>query len=361
MAATREIEVGPNLSSEQAEAIYDQGKEAVVFALLQFAKRLAEQRADQAAGSHQTPATPWGMKPPDAQPPASRRGKKNPGGKAGHPGSRRPVPEPIDWPAEHRAECCPDCGGRLNRCAETRTRYTEDIPQTKPEVTEHTIHRDWCPTCKKKVEPSVPDALPGATLGNRVLALSAWLHDALGNTLSQIVEVFNVHLQRPLSQGGLLQMWDRLQAILFAWSEEIPQEALNWAVWHADETGWRVNGKTHWLWCVTTRNLTDDMIDRSRGSPARGTFFIPEFGGTLVSDFGGADNAVLCASRQMRLDKCVWRICCARWSTPRSTNRPERTGIPSPRNCVACWEMRFGCGERSRSFPAKRPLRVAAA
>jgi len=33
----------------------------------------------------------------------------------------------------------------LNRCDETRTRYTEDIPDVEPEVTEHTIHRDWCP------------------------------------------------------------------------------------------------------------------------------------------------------------------------------------------------------------------------
>ena len=163
------------------------------------------------------------------------------------------------------------------------------------------IHRDWCPKCKKKVEPPVPDALSGATLGNRVLALSAWLHYSLGNTLSQIVEVFNFHLQLPLSEGGLLQMWYRLQAILFAWYEEIQQEALNSAVLHADETGWRVNGKTHWLWCFTTQNLTYYMIDRSRGSPALAKFFIQEFGGTLVSDFWGAHNAVLCASRQMCL------------------------------------------------------------
>ena len=57
-------------------------------------------------------------------------------------------------------------------------------------MAEHTIHSDWCPKCKKRVEPKVTDALPNATLGNRVLVLSAWLHYALGNTLSQIVEVF---------------------------------------------------------------------------------------------------------------------------------------------------------------------------
>jgi hypothetical protein len=50
----------------------------------------------------------------------------------------------------------------------------------------------------------VPDALPNATLGNRVLVLSAWLHYALGNTLSQIVEVFNLHLQLKITPGPFL-------------------------------------------------------------------------------------------------------------------------------------------------------------
>jgi len=131
-----------------------------------------------------------------------------------------------------------------------------------------------------------------------VLVLSAWLHYSLGNTLSQIVEVFNFHLQMKLTSGGLVQMWYRLQAILYPWYEQIQREALRSAVLHADESGWRVNGKTHWLWCFTTRNLTFYMIDRSRGSPALMKFFIEEFAGTLVTDFWGAYNAVVCALRQ---------------------------------------------------------------
>ena len=43
------------------------------------------------------------------------------------------------------------------------------------------------------------------------------------------------------------------------------------------------------------------MIDRARGSPALRKFFIAEFSGTLVSDFWGAYNAVVCAARQMCL------------------------------------------------------------
>jgi len=288
---------GASLNERQARVIFARGEEAVVFALLELTKQLAEQRAKMGAESHQTPSTPSGMKPPYQKPRAKSR-KKRPGGKPGHPGLRRQLPERIDWQAEHRADRCPDCGGRLKRCQETRTRYTEDIPEVQPEVTEHTIHRDWCPKCRKRVEPPVADALPGSSLGNRVLVLSAWLHYGLGNTLSQIVEVFNFHLQMKITPGGLVQMWYRLQAILYAWYEQIQQEALRSAVLFADESGWRVDGKTHWLWCFTTRNLTFYMIDRSRGSPALRKFFVEEFAGTLVSDFWGAYNAVVCALRQ---------------------------------------------------------------
>jgi transposase len=285
------------LTEEQARAIVAQGSDVAVFAILELSKRLAEQQAKTAAESHQTPSTPSGMKPPFRKLSGKSR-KKKPGAKRGHRGSRRNTPERIDRQVEHRADRCPDCGGRLKRCAETRTRFTEDIPDIQPEVTEHTIHRDWCPKCKKRVEPVVADALPQSTLGNRVLVLSAWLHYALGNTLSQIVEVFNFHLQMKITSGGLVQMWYRLQAILYPWYEQIQQEALRSAVLHADESGWRVDGKTHWLWCFTTQNATFYMIDRSRGSPALMKFFIKEFAGTLVTDFWGAYNAVVCALRQ---------------------------------------------------------------
>jgi transposase len=286
-----------SLTEEQARMIYDQGPEAVVFALLQLTKRLAEQRAAGAAQSHQTPSTPSGMKPPYQKPPGKRR-KRRPGAKLGHLGARREPPQRIDHYQEHRADRCPECGGRLQRCEETRTRYTEDIPHIQPEITEHTIHRDWCPQCRKRVEPRIPDALPGSTLGNHVLVLSAWLHYGLGNTLSQIVEVFNFHVQMKMTPGGLMHMWYRLQAILYAWYEQIQQQALHSAVLHGDESGWRVDGKTHWLWCFVTRNLTFYMINRSRGSPALMKFFVEEFAGTLVTDFWGAYNAVVCALRQ---------------------------------------------------------------
>lgn len=295
-SAKLKVVLGPRLTEEQARAIYERGEEAVVFALLELAKHWAEVEARNASIS--SPATPSGMTPIHHKASVKKRGKK-PGRKAGHPGSRRPPPEKITDRKEHRADCCPDCLSKLKKCSETRTRYIEDIPaDLQPATTEHTIHRDWCPRCKKKVEPKIPDALPGSTIGNRTLVMSSWLHYGLGNTLSQIVEVFNHHLHFRVTPGGLTQQWYQLQAILYPWYEQLQAEALDSAVLNADETGWRVNGRGHWLWCFTTPRLTYYLIDQKRGRPVLARFFRKEFAGTLVTDFWGAYNAVVCGSRQ---------------------------------------------------------------
>jgi transposase len=291
--------LGPQLTAEQATLIFQQGQEAVVFALLTLAKQLAEKQATSPSGVD--PSAPSGQTPPYAKPTAKGRGKPK-GAKPGHPGRRRPVPSRIDRRETHSLDACPKCHGPVKPCRGSRTRVIEDIPaDITPVVTEHTIPRYWCSHCKATVEPTVPDALPGSTIGLRVVVFSAWLHYLLGTTLAQIIDVFNFHLQFKLSSGGLIQMWKRLREILLAWYLEIQTQALDSAVLHADETGWRVNGTTYWLWCFASKDATYYMIDRRRGSPALKRFFKNEFAGVLVTDFWGAYNAVVCARKQ----KCL--------------------------------------------------------
>ena len=293
-----DVSLGPSLTEAEARAIFAKGEEAVVFALLSLSQMAASK---QNATGAESPSTPSGMKATFQKPTVKTRNKK-PGRPVGHEGARRPTPTKIDRREEHRAEVCPDCGGPLQQCQHTRTRLIEDIPEIiEPVVTEHTIHRDYCPSCKKQVEPKVPDALPNAQIGHRVLVLTAWLHYGLGVTLAQIVDVFNFHLHFKLSAGGLIQMWYRLLDILYQWYEEIQSDILDAKVMFADETGWRVKGKTWWLWCFTTGDATFYLIDRCRGRPVLMKFFKRVFRGILVSDFWGAYNAVEALAKQ----KCI--------------------------------------------------------
>ena len=282
------------LTEAQARALYSQGPEAVTFALLKLS---AAVRAAQTPG----PSTPSGMVPAYLKPKTSRRAKP-PGQKNGHPGTRRGRPEVIHQRQQHRLAACPDCGTPLGPPSEFRTRITEDIPEAiQPVVTEHTIGRTWCPTCAKLVEAPVDAALPQATIGNHLLALTAWLHYGLGNTIAQIIAVLSCHLHFQLTPGGLVGMWHRLAELLAGWYEAIAEEARASAVLHGDETGWRVCGQTNWLWCFTNSRLTLYLIDACRGSPVLLRFFAEEFGGTLITDFWGAYNRLVVAARQVCL------------------------------------------------------------
>src|SRR6516164_2134436 len=85
--------LGPELTAEQAALIFQQGQEAVVFALLTLAKRLAEKKP--VASSTPDPSTPSGQTPPYGKPPGKRRAKAK-DARPGHPGRRRPPPTRID-------------------------------------------------------------------------------------------------------------------------------------------------------------------------------------------------------------------------------------------------------------------------
>jgi len=291
-----------SLTEEKARELYAQGQEAVIWALLKLSTLAREK-----AGAKDDPATPSAMKAP-YQKPARKGRRKKPGRKKGHKGARRMAPTQVDRREEHRLQHCPDCGGPVSPSRSSRKRIIEDIEKIRATITEHMIHSHYCRRCKKRVEPKVTRALPRAAIGNRALALSSWLHYGLGNSLSQVVSVFNSLFHFPISDGGLAQMWQRLADALEPWYNQIVAEANGSAVLHADETGWRVNGKTHWLWCFTNPTLTCYLIDKSRGSKVLTEFLGECFEGMLISDFFAAYNVVADEQRQVCLTHLLREI-----------------------------------------------------
>ena len=222
-------------SEETARSLFAQGEEVAIFVMRQLAAlALRTGVANEVNESGNVndgnkvdvndihPSEPSGSVATFLKP-ARKKRRKKPGAKPGHKGFRRPPPEHITHHVTHVAECCPDCGGKLNkRRSTTRKRYIEDIPdEIKPEVTEHTIQQDYCPKCRKVVEPVVPDAMPGAIIGHRAVVLSAFLHYFAGVPILKIVEIFNVQFFFKLTAGGLSQCWRKLVAVLKPWYDEI--------------------------------------------------------------------------------------------------------------------------------------------
>lgn len=283
------------VTEEESRKFALQSVEVIAFTLLTIQARIGDQQTQAGPNTPSSTIPPY-EKPAPKPKPKNRRKR---GGQAGHTGRSRTRPLQPERTRTHRLKNCPDCGTKLRPTSETRERFSEDIPEDlKPVVTKDVIHRDYCPCCKKRVEPKVPDVLPNCTLGNRTLVFSALLHFLQGLTLSQIVDTFNFHLRMKITPGGLIQMWHRLADILFAWYDQIHRESLESGKLHADETGWRVEGQTHWLWCFASDRTVFYMIDRSRGSPALQKFFTEYFDGTLITDFWSPYDAIDCADQQ---------------------------------------------------------------
>jgi hypothetical protein len=84
----------------------------------------------------------------------------------------------------------------------------------KPVVTEHTIHRYWCSSCRKIVEPAVTEAMPNDNIGLRVYLFTAYLHYAIGVSVGNLVKILNQLFQFQLSPGALTKGWQRLAGYL---------------------------------------------------------------------------------------------------------------------------------------------------
>jgi transposase len=283
------------MTREEAKAILTLPQDKAVRAILALAEKA--EKYDEIVGGV-SPTTPSGMMPPYIKPPHKGR-KKCPGRKKGHPGVSRLRPEEVDHFKEHTLERCPECNGPVERPIKAYKRYTEDIPPIeKPQVTEHTLHGYWCSTCKNVVFPTLTDALPNAMIGLRLVVFTAWLHYLVGVSLNNIVKILSVVCRFKISAGGLTKGWINLSRLLEPAYDHIGERICQGGVLNADETGWRLNGITHWLWCFTNKTLCYYLITKSRGSPVIREVLGTVFKGILICDFWGAYNKISALAKQ---------------------------------------------------------------
>ncbi|MFO7878274.1 MAG: transposase, partial [Desulfovermiculus sp.] len=239
------------MKREEAIAILEmQDREAAIAKILELGEKA--EKYDQLVS--QAASTPSGQKPPYTKE-NKRKGKKRkkPGRKQGHPGSRRKIPDKIDHYKDALLEECPHCHGDVGAGVKSHTRYIEEIPPIEPEVTEITIYKHWCPNCRDFITAPVTEAMDNANLGIRLVVLTAWLHYAVGISVRNVVKILSTVCSFPVTPGGLTQSWIRLANLLRPEYEHILEQIRHSAALHADETGWRLDGVTYWLWAFCTK------------------------------------------------------------------------------------------------------------
>ena len=182
---------------------------------------------------------------------ASNKKSRNPlGAPKGHKGYARHIPERIDYVKTLILSRCPHCKTKLTgKTQEVRSRHVTDIKLTsKVKNTRYDIHRKYCPTCKKLVEPEVPNVLPHARFGLNLMLLIMYLKLGLRLPCNKVCDFLQTMYNLIISEGEVVHIMKQLVVAFgdyYAHLEKIVKLA---RVKHSDTTSWRINGKNYFAW-----------------------------------------------------------------------------------------------------------------
>jgi transposase len=237
------------------------------------------------AGKRQ--AAPFSKGPPKADP-------KRPGRKPGHAPDRRAVPPPgqVDRTVEvPLPEACPRCGSPLGAPpAVVRDQYQIDLPEPGAVVTRFRVPVAACPACRARVQGRHPeqtsDALGAAAvqLGPRLLGLAADLKHRLGVSYRKTASLLLTLTGLVVTPSALVRSGHRLRRHAQATYDQLVEAARSAAVQHVDETGWKIGGRSAWLWVFADGHATLYRIRPGRAHDVVVEVLGEDFGGVLVSD-----------------------------------------------------------------------------
>lgn len=214
------------------------------------------------------------------------------GAKPGHRGHGRHAlpPEQVQRTLSARLPaCCPDCGTPLQHRGRAR-RTVLDAQPLRAEKQLWLLDVKRCPKCRKTFRAKPSGVLPKALFSNRLLAVVAVEHYVHGRTLGQ--------LQRQLGIGygavcnALHTLARRLAPVMPALIREYRAAFVK----HADETGWRSDGRGGYAWLFCTPRLSLFRFRASRSAKvAHEVLGSQRLPGTLVVDRYNAYNKAPCA------------------------------------------------------------------
>jgi hypothetical protein len=279
--------------------------EAENLRLKQQNRELTEARVAQAAEADTDASSTL----PQVKPSVVRRRRKKLGRKKGHPAALRPMPAKIDLhqdvpPArDPRGQpSCPHCSACMLE-VEKHKRIVEDIIPARVQVTCYHTTSGWCPSCRKRVESRAryqPPAanIPHGQLGLNALATGVLLRIRYRLPFRQVAGLLADLPGLSVCPGAIARQVQRIAG----WLEE-EYEQLLLAIRaspqaYVDETSWRTDGRNGQLWTLATPDKTFYHIDKSRGGQVVRDLLGDAFGGTMVSDFYSAYEAMNCQKQK---------------------------------------------------------------
>lgn len=185
-------------------------------------------------------------------------------------------------------QTCPDCGTVLrHRGTDKRTVVDGEPLKTERQLLLLDVKR--CPKCRRILRAKAPGVLPKGLLSNRLLSIIAVQHYIFGTTLGQLEK------QLGIGYGALVSAMHALAERVRPTIGRLAREYRASFVKHADETGWRTDGRGGYAWLFCTPDLSIFRFRASRSAKVAkeilGTKRLP---GTLVVDRYNAYNKAPC-------------------------------------------------------------------
>ena len=190
----------------------------------------------------------------------------------------------------HALDACPDCGHLLCGGHGKRTREVIEVPFAPVAVTEHVYVQRRCPCCRKRWTP--PVALDGVVVGQQrlgigLVSLIATLREAGRWPLATIQWYLATLHQLRLSVGALVGALKQVAAQGQGFLHQLQARLRASPVVHADETGWREDGRNGDVWTFCTPTVRY-FLRRGRHKAVVDEVLGDAFSGVLVSDFSAA-------------------------------------------------------------------------
>ena len=221
--------------------------------------------------------------------PKSLRGKsgRKPGGQGGHLGKTLAQVAEPDEVFRHEPAHCGGCGAGLARAPEVALarRQVFDLPPIAIRVTEHELATRLC-RCGVTTTANAPAGVNAPVqYGPRMKAIMVYLY--MGQYLSKhrTAKAMSELFGTPVSDGTVSSATARAARDLVGFCAAVTKKIAAAEVAHFDETGFRADGRLHWLHSASTTMFTLITCHRRRGREAMNAAgILPAFTGIAVHD-----------------------------------------------------------------------------
>jgi hypothetical protein len=128
------------------------------------------------------------------------------------------------------------------------------------------LEKKYCNHSRNVVTAMTDIALPGTDIGMNTTIMATYLWVTACLPYTRIASYLKDFFGQVISTAGLASHLIGVAKIMKPVQEEILEDVKSSAVIHADETGWRVDGKLWWMWIFGNSQSAFYTIDDSRGS-----------------------------------------------------------------------------------------------